>query len=118
MGARRKKPIPILPSSRSTRAFDENQAALQRGPSERFGGRNFRWARGVPVLVRGRAAIYYGGDYSQQPQLMKWGGGKPARSASFRKPSNHANGNTRETARDGLLTCEHEGPASYAQTEI
>ena len=64
----------------------------------------FRWAEGPAWFGDGRYLLW--SDIPNN-RIMKWEEETGAVSV-FRKPSNHANGNTRD--RQGrLVTCEHEG---------
>ena len=64
----------------------------------------FRWAEGPVWFGDGRYLLW--SDIPNN-RIMKWEEETGAASV-FRKPSNHANGNTRD--RQGrLVTCEHEG---------
>jgi gluconolactonase len=64
----------------------------------------FRWAEGPVWFGDGRYLLW--SDIPNN-RIMRWDEETGAASV-FRKPSNHANGNTRDR-RGRLVTCEHEG---------
>ena len=82
--------------------FDEIKPPMNSGLDRVATG--FRWAEGPVWFGDGRYLLW--SDIPNN-RIMKWEEETGAASV-FRKPSNHANGNTRD--RQGrLVTCEHEG---------
>jgi gluconolactonase len=82
--------------------FDEIKPPMNAGLERLATG--FRWAEGPAWFGDGRYLLW--SDIPNN-RIMKWEEETGAASV-FRKPSNHANGNTRD--RQGrLVTCEHEG---------
>src|ERR1700758_1112448 len=84
------------------RRFDAIKPPMNSGLDRLATG--FRWAEGPVWFGDGRYLLW--SDIPNN-RIMKWEEETGAASV-FRKPSNHANGNTRD--RQGrLVTCEHEG---------
>ena len=106
---RRLAPGDLLSRSRHSRARSPIREILAQTVGGGTAGDRLRWAEGPVYFGDGR---YFLWSDIPNNRIVKWDEETGAVSI-FRKPSNFANGNTRD--RQGrLVTCEHGGAASPA----